>query len=323
MAYFILVPDHLNEAGLNLLRAAPEFEVHAPSALTRAETLALMPQAHALIVRSGATVDAEMLAQGPNLKIVVRAGVGVDNVDLAECTARGIVVMNTPDANTISTAELTLALIFALVRHIPQADRSMHEGRWEKKRFTGMQLHGKTLGIIGFGRVGRAVAERAQCLGMTEIAYDPFVPERVARHLGLSLMPRLEQVLEAADIVTLHAVATDETREMINARTIALMKDGALLINAARGKLINDADVAAALRSGKLGGAALDVYDVEPPAADNPLLGLPNVICTPHLGASTPDAQEAAGVRAAEAVVNALLKGRYDNVRNREVFGPA
>ena len=320
MAYFILVPDHLNQAGLDVLNAVDEFDVYAPGALTRAETLALVPRADALVIRSGTLVDAELLAHAEKLKLIVRAGVGVDNVDLAACVARRILVMNTPDANTLSTAEHALALIFALARHIPQAHQSIQAGRWERKQFMGMQLYGKTLGIVGFGRVGRAVAERAQCLGMTQIAYDPFVPERVARHLGLSLVPRLEQVLEEADVVTLHAVVTNDTREMICAETIAHMKDGALLVNAARGKLVNSADLAAALRSGKLAGAALDVYDVEPPPPDNPLLGLPNVIYTPHLGASTGEAQELAGVQAAETVVNALLQGRYDNVRNREVL---
>jgi D-3-phosphoglycerate dehydrogenase len=252
--------------------------------------------------------------------VVVRAGVGVDNIDLKECTARGIVVMNTPDANTVSAAEHTVGLILALARHIPLADRSMRNGEWERKKFTGIQLAGKTLGIIGFGRVGRAVAGRVRCLGMTEIAYDPFVPEDVARHLDLSLVPRIDELLERADIVSLHAIVTDQTREIINARTIAQMKDGVLIVNAARGALINNADLAAALKSGKVAGAALDVYDVEPPSPDNPLLGLDNVVYTPHLGASTFEAQEAVGVEAANAVINALLKNRFANVRNRAVF---
>jgi D-3-phosphoglycerate dehydrogenase len=288
--------------------------------MTRDETLAAMPTAHALIVRSGTQVDNELLARAAQLKVVVRAGVGVDNIDLDACTTRGVVVINTPDANTISTAEHALALMLALARHIPQADRSVRSGEWDRKKYTGMQLYGKTLGIVGFGRVGRALAERAQCLGLTEIAHDPFVPDEVARHLGLSLVPRLEELLEKADIISLHASITKETTELINADTIAMMKDGVLIINAARGKLINSADLAAALKSGKVGGAALDVYAVEPPEADNPLLSLPNVICTPHLGASTVEAQDAVGVQAAEAVVDALIKDRYDNVRNRAVF---
>ena len=318
--YTVLVPDHLNKAGLDTLRAVPDLEVYAPGKMTRQDTLAAAPNAHAIIIRSDTRVDAELLALAPNLKVVVRAGVGVDNIDLDECSARGVVVMNTPDANTISTAEHALALILALARHIPQADRSVRNGQWERKAFTGMQLYGKTLGIIGFGRVGRALAERAQCLGLTEIAYDPFVPHEVARHLGLSLVPRLEELLEVADIISLHATMTRDTEEFINADTIAQMKDGVLIVNAARGKLINAADLAAALKSGKVAGAALDVYEVEPPTDDNPLMGLPSVIYTPHLGASTFEAQEAVGVQAANAVINALIKNRFDNVRNRVVF---
>jgi D-3-phosphoglycerate dehydrogenase len=320
MSYFILVPDNLNQAGLDILNAVKEFEVYAPGKMSRADTLARVPNAHAMVVRSGTTVDAEMLEKADNLKIVVRAGVGVDNVDLDACTARGIVVMNTPDANTISTAELALALMLALARHIPQADQSVRQGQWDRKRFVGTELNGKTLGIVGFGRVGRALAQRAKCLGLTEIAYDPFVPEDVARHLGLSLVPVLDELLEVADIISLHAVVTDDTRELINAGTIAKMKDGVMIINAARGALVNNADLAAALKSGKVSGAAIDVYDVEPPTADNPLLGQPNVIYTPHLGASTNEAQDIVGTQAAEVVVHALIRKRYDNVRNRAVL---
>jgi D-3-phosphoglycerate dehydrogenase len=320
MPFKVLVPDNLNKAGLDTLVAEGDLSVIAPGKMTRTQTLVTIPEAHALIVRSDTKVDAEMLAQAQNLKVVVRAGVGVDNIDLNECTARGIVVMNTPDANTVSAAEHTIALILAMARRIPQADRSMRKGEWERKNFTGIQLMGKTLGIIGFGRVGRAVAERVRCLGVNEIAYDPFVPEDVARHLGLSLVSRLDDLFERADIISLHAVITDQTREIINAENITKMKDGVFIVNAARGALINDADLAAALKSGKVAGAALDVYDVEPPSPNNPLLGLDNVVYTPHLGASTFEAQEAVGVEAAHAVINALLKTRYDNVRNRAVL---
>jgi D-3-phosphoglycerate dehydrogenase len=320
MSYFILVPDNLNKAGLDILHAINEFEVYAPGKMTREDTMAQVPNAHAMVIRSGTTVDAEMLEKAPKLKVVVRAGVGVDNVDLKACTERGIVVMNTPDANTVSTAELALGLMLALARHIPQADQSLRQGRWDRKLFTGTELYGKTLGIIGFGRVGRALAQRAKCLGLTEIAYDPFVPEDVARHLGLSLVSRLDELLEAVDIISLHAVVTDDTRALINAENIAKMKDGVMIINAARGALIDSADLADALKSGKVAGAAIDVYDVEPPAPDNPLLGLPNVICTPHLGASTNEAQDIVGTQAAEVVANALIKKRYDNVRNRAVL---
>ncbi len=320
MSFLVLVPDNLNEAGLAVLRQHPELTVHAPGKMGRADTLATVPKAHAMIVRSGTQVDAELLAAATNLKVVVRAGVGVDNIDLDVCSERSIVVMNTPNANTVSTAEHALGLILALARHIPQADCALRHGKWDRKKYEGIQLAGKTLGIIGFGRVGRALAERAQCLGLTEIAYDPFVPVPVARHLGLSLVARLDELLERADIISLHAVVTDDTREIINAENIAKMKDGVLIINAARGTLINNADLAAALKGGKVAGAALDVYDVEPPPPDHPLMGLDNVVYTPHLGASTFEAQEEVGIQAATAVVNALLKDRYDNVRNRDVL---
>lgn len=320
MAFKVLVPDNLNKAGLDTLRAQSELEVVAPGKMNRADTLVAVTDAHALIVRSDTKADAELLERARLLKVVVRAGVGVDNIDLNASTEHGIVVMNTPESNTISTAEHALALILALARHIPLADRSVREGQWERKKFTGTELRGKTLGIVGFGRVGRALAEMSKCLGLTEIAYDPFVPEEVARHLGLSLVPRVEELFEQADIISLHAVVNNDTRGIINAQNIAKMKDGVMIVNAARGALINNADLAAALKSGKVAGAALDVYDVEPPAADNPLLGLENVVYTPHLGASTNEAQEAVGVEAANAVINALLKNRFDNVRNKAVL---
>jgi D-3-phosphoglycerate dehydrogenase len=288
--------------------------------MTREQTIEMLPKAHAMIVRSDTKADAELLAHAQNLKVIVRAGVGVDNIDLNQCTELGIVVMNAPDGNTISTAEHTFGMMLALARHIPQADASMRAGKWDRKKFMGTQLSGKVLGIIGFGRVGRALAERASCFGMSEVAYDPFVPENIARHLGLSLVPRVEDVFSQADIISLHCLVNNETRGMINAENIAKMKDGVIIINVARGQLINNVDLADALKSGKVGGAAIDVYDVEPPDAENPLLGLPNVIYTPHLGASTCEAQEAVGVQAAEEVINALLKDRFDNVRNKAIF---
>ncbi|SRR5690554_1119299 len=320
MTFFALVPDDLEPEGLEYLRSRPEFEVYAPGKMTREETLAQVPRAHGMIVRSGTQVDAELLSQAPNLKVVVRAGVGVDNIDLSACTLRSVVVMNAPDGNTISTAELAFGLMLALARHIPKADASMRAGRWDRKLFMGMELRGKTLGIIGLGRVGRALAERAQAFGMTELAYDPFVPERLAKHLGLPLVPQVDELYAKADVISLHALVTPETEGMINAASIEKMKPGVLIINAARGKLVNSADLAAALRSGHVRGAAIDVYDLEPPVPDNPLLGLDNVIYTPHLGASTYEAQAAVGIQAAQQLVQYLLEGKADNVRNKDLF---
>ena len=320
MSYLVVIPDNLNQEGLDVLNAQEGLQVHAPGKMTREETFAAVPEADALIVRSGTTVDRELLEAAPKLKAVVRAGVGVDNIDLDAATEHGVVVMNTPDGNTVSTAEHTFALIMALLRHIPQADASMRAGRWDRKVYLGTELRGKTLGVVGFGRVGRALAQRAQAFGVKEVAYDPFVPGDIARHLGLSLMPTLEALLECADIISLHALVTDRTRGLINAETIAKMRDGVYIVNAARGALINNADLADALKSGKVAGAALDVYDQEPPPAENPLLGLPNVIYTPHLGASTNEAQIAVGVQAAEKVIDALYKNRYESVRNKGIL---
>jgi D-3-phosphoglycerate dehydrogenase len=320
MSYFVAVPDNLEESGLAILRANNQIELYAPGKMTREQTIEVLPKAHALIVRSDTKVNAELLNHAPQLKVVVRAGVGVDNIDLNECTNRCIVVMNAPDGNTISTAELAFGLMLSLTRKIPQADASMRAGKWDRKKFMGTELKGKTLGIVGFGRVGRALAQRAAVFGMKEIAYDPFVPEDVAKHLGLSLVSDMDDLFAKADIISLHAIVTDETREMINAANIAKMKDGVIIINAARGKLINDADLAAALKSGKVGGAGLDVYEPEPPAADNPLLGLDNVVYTPHLGASTFEAQEAVGAQAAEEIINFLVNGEYENVKTKAVI---
>ncbi len=318
MTHYVLVPDDLEPEGLALLRDRPDFEVYAPGKMTREDTLAQVPRAEGLIVRSGTQVDAGLLAHAPALKVVVRAGVGVDNIDLDACTARGIVVMNAPDGNTVSTAELAFGLILALARNIPRADASMRAGRWDRKQFMGMELRGKTLGIIGMGRVGRALAERARPFGMTILGYDPFLPERAARHLGL--IPQVNDVYARADIISLHALVVPETQGMINAAAIEKMKPGVLIVNTARGKLINTADLADALRSGRVGGAAIDVYDVEPPPADHPLAGLDNVILMPHLGASTYEAQAAVGIQAAEQVINFLVNGTAENVRNRAVF---
>jgi D-3-phosphoglycerate dehydrogenase len=317
--YHVLVPDNLNAAGLTILRDHPQMTVHAPGKMSREDTLAEIGSADALIVRSGTQVDAELLEHATKLKVVVRAGVGVDNIDLEACAARDIVVMNTPDANTVSTAEHAIGMMLALARQIPLADASMRAGKWDRKKFMGIQLQGKTLGIIGFGRVGRAVAKRAQGLGMKEIAYDPFVPERVARHLGLSIVTSLDDLLTEADVISLHAQVTDQTRGMIDAETISKMKDGVLIVNTARGALFNTNDLAEALKNGKVGGAAIDVYETEPPPSDNPLLGLPNVIYTPHLGASTVEAQDAVGTQAADAVIDALVNERFENVCNRDM----
>lgn len=315
MTCHVLVPDNVDRCAIDLLEARAEIRVCAPGKLARPDLLAAVADAQAIIIRSGVSADAELIARAPLLKAIARAGVGVDNVDLEAASARGIVVMNTPGGNTISTAEHSFGLMLALSRHIPQGHQSLLDGRWDRKLFSGVELKGKTLGIIGLGRIGQAIAARAQAFEMTVIAHDPFLPAQVAAEIKVPLLD-LAQVYARSDYLTLHALATDETRGMINARSIAAMKDGMRIINAARGALINAADLAAALSSGKVAGAALDVFEAEPPPADHPLIGHPKVIHTPHLAASTADAQVTVAREAAQLVIDFLLEGKTANVCN-------
>lgn len=315
----VLVPDNLHNSGLAVLAEADGFTYYAPGKMSRDEVIAAIEDAEALIVRSGTQVDEDLLGYANALKVVVRAGVGVDNIDLAAATARGIVVMNAPGGNTIATAELTLGLMLSLARHIPQAQASLIDGRWDRKKYEGTELRNKTLGLIGFGRVGQAVAKRAQAFEMTVIAHDPYANADIAAEMGVGLQS-LEDVLAASDYLSLHAIVTDETRDLIRAENIAKMKDGVRIINAARGALIHDQDLADAIKSGKVAGAAVDVYTNEPPPADHPLIALDGVIDTPHLGASTAEAQEAVAVEAAEKVIAALTTQSYRDVVNRDVL---
>ena len=253
MTFHVLVPDNVHQNAIDILEASADIRVSAPGRLAREDLLKAVAEAHALIIRSGVTADAELLAHARQLKAIARAGVGVDNVDLAAATARGVAVMNTPGGNTISTAEHTFGLMIALSRHIAPGHQSLAEGRWERKAFTGVELKGKTLGIIGLGRIGQAIAKRAQAFEMNVIAHDPYLPPAVAEAINVPLLD-LNAVYAQADFLTLHAMVTDETRGMINARTIAAMKEGVRIINAARGALINAADLAAALNERQSGG---------------------------------------------------------------------
>jgi D-3-phosphoglycerate dehydrogenase len=318
VSHHVLVPDSVHKSAVEILQSAG-LQITAPGQMKREETLAAIKDADALIIRSATKVDAEMLAASSKLKAIARAGVGVDNVDVPEATKRGVVVMNTPDGNTISTAEHTFALMLALARMIPQAHASMVAGKWDRKTFMGVELRGKTLGVVGFGRIGRAVAKRALAFEMNVLAFDPYISAEVAADFGVTLA-NLETLFGNSDFITLHSVLTDETREMINKNTIARMKKGVRIVDAARGALINEADLAEALKSGQVAGAALDVYQQEPPEANNPLIGLPNIVHTPHVAASTDDAQVAVAVEAAQLIADGLLKGEYKNVVNREVL---
>jgi D-3-phosphoglycerate dehydrogenase / 2-oxoglutarate reductase len=320
MSLHVLIPDSVHPSALEVFAGvSDQIRVTAGGQMTRAEVTAALPDADALIIRSATKVDAELLGHATRLKAIARAGVGVDNVDVKTASAKDIVVMNTPEGNTIATAEETFALMLALARHIPQAHGSMREGKWDRKSYMGVELRGKTLGVVGFGRIGRAVAKRAQAFEMTVIAYDPYIPADFAADLGVELVS-LDEIYQRADFITLHTVLNDDTREMIRAENIAKMKQGVRIVNAARGALINEAELADAIKSGRVAGAAMDVYSVEPPPPDHPLVGLPGVIHTPHLAASTEEAQVAVAVEAAHLIVNGLLKGEWRNVVNPDVL---
>jgi len=297
--------------------------VTAPDQVDRATLMSQIGEADGLIIRSATRADAALLAAAQRLKVIARAGAGVDNVDIEAANQRGIVVMNTPGGNTIAAAEHTFGLMLALLRHLPAAHESMRAGRWERQAFMGVELRGKTLGIIGLGRIGKAVAKRARAFEMTVIAYDSDQSEaevQAARELGVEMVP-LAEVYARSDVITLHPSLNDQTRGLINVHSLAQMKRGVYLVNTARGALIVDSDLADALRSGQVAGAALDVYTEEPPRQDHPLIGLPNVVHTPHLAASTVDAQIAVAVEAAHLVADALLRGQYRNVVNPEILG--
>jgi D-3-phosphoglycerate dehydrogenase len=319
MSYRVVVADNVHSRALDVLHRAEGLEVVAPGQMSRDQLLDAVRDAHALIIRSASKVDAEVIEAARQLKLIARAGVGVDNVDIAAATAKGIAVANTPDGNTISTAEMTLGLMLALARHIPQAHASLAGGKWDRKSYTGVELRGKTLGIVGLGRIGRAVARRALAFEMNVIAYDPYLAPDLAADLGIDLVS-LDYLYQTSDFITLHALITNETRHMINAETLAKMKPGVRIVNDARGALVDEHALAEAVKSGRVAGVALDVYANEPPEPDNPLIGLPGVVHTPHLAASTEDAQVVVAVEAAQMVVEALIQGDYRNVVNPEVL---
>ncbi|GAB4575447.1 MAG: hypothetical protein Kow0077_26990 [Anaerolineae bacterium] len=312
MTFHVLIPDRLAPEGIEVLETAG-FQVTAGS-LSRDEVLAALSDVDALIVRSATQVDAELLAAAPRLKAIARAGAGVDNIDLEAAGTRGIPVMNTPGGNTIAAAEHTFGLMLALARHIPQGHQSLLEGRWDRKRFMGTELRGKTLGIIGLGRIGKAVARRAQAFEMRTVAYDPKLETSVEVE-GTVVVP-LEKLLAESDYILLHAPANESTVDLINPETIARMKDGVRIINTARGVLIDAHALAEAIKLGKVAGAAIDVYPEEPPPDDYPLIGLEGVVHTPHLGASTAEAQITVAVQAAEQIRDGLLHGDFRNVCN-------
>jgi D-3-phosphoglycerate dehydrogenase len=310
----LVVADTLPVSAIELLRNVPGWIVDARSPRSPEQLAADLADADAIIVRSATTVTRALIEAAPALRVIARAGTGVDNVDLAAATARGIVVMNAPGANSISVAELTIGLMLALSRGIAGADATMKKGVWDKKRLTGAELRGKTLGIVGLGRIGQEVAARARPFGMTLVAHDPFISEAVAEALGIQLLP-LDEVCAIADYLTLHIPVTPDTRHLINSDRLARCKAGVRIVNTARGELIDEAALAEAIRSGGVAGAALDVFEKEPPA-DWSLVSLPRVLATPHIAASTIEAQELVGMETAAAVRDFLLHGTITNAVN-------
>ena len=310
----VLVRETIAHAGVELLRS--KFDVDVDSSSDLAEAIG---RYDAIVIRSATKLTADLIERGERLKVIGRAGVGVDNVDVEAATRRGIVVANAPESTVVTVAEHTIGLLVALARNIPQAHAALKGGRWERSKYSGIELADKTLGLLGFGRIGQQVARRALGLGMRVVAHDPFVAPERFRELGVERAESRDDVLAASDVISLHLPLTAETRESIDAATFAKMKDGVRLVNAARGALIDEEALAAALESGKVAGAALDVFSKEP--YDGPLLAYDTVVATPHLAASTGEAQDRAGVIIAEQVAAALEGGAVSNAVNIPVIG--
>ncbi len=314
----ILIAEPLAAAGIELFKAQPGWNVIVSNPKEYAQHLAT---ADALLVRSAVQVTKAVLEKAPALRVIGRAGVGVDNVDLDAATEAGVLVMNTPGGNAISVAEHTLALMLAMARHIPQANASTRAGKWEKKKFLGNELRGKTLGVVGLGSIGREVVKRARAFEMRIVAHDPYVTSKIAHDFGVELVS-LPALYAASDYITLHVAATPETERMLSSAAFSQMKDGVRIVNCARGELVDEAALRAALASGKVGDAALDVFATEPVPPDYPLFDSASVLATPHIGGSTEEAQEIVGVRIAEQVVEYLTHGVAIHAVNMPALSP-
>ena len=308
----VLVSDKLGQAGLDIFNAAEDVTADVLLNKSKEELMVIPPEYHGWIVRSETRRDADMIAVAKNLKVIGRAGAGVDNIDVNAASQHGVIVMNTPGANSMATAEQTMALMLAVSRFTGHAHASMKVGEWERNKFNGQELYGKTLGIIGFGQIGKLVAERSLAFGMTVLAYDPYVSEYEAQQRGVTLV-ELADLYAQSDYITLHTALTATTKQMINADAIAQMKQGVVILNVARGSLVDEVALLEGLNSGKIKGAGLDVFAKEPPAADNPLVGHPKVTHAPHLGASTVESQRKVAVMVAEQTLD-VLRGK--DVRN-------
>ena len=315
MLFKILVADIVAPEGLKLAGGCEEIDLVQATGLDEAGLVEAAREVHAIVVRSGAKITAAVIEAAPLLKVVGRAGIGVDNIDVKAASARGVLVMNTPLANTVSTAEHALAMMFALARKVPAADKTMKDGRWDKKQFKGIELYRKTLGIVGLGKIGQVVADRARGLKMRVIAADPFVSEERAESLGIELVD-LDGLLAQSDFISVHTPMTPETRGMLNRDSLAKAKDGVRIVNCARGGIVDEEALLYWLDQGKIAGAALDVYQTEPPQADDRLVKHPAVICTPHIAASTAEAQMNVSVEIFEQIVSYLTEGRIVNAVN-------
>lgn len=316
MALRVLVSDKLSPTAVQIFKdRGVEVDYLPDLGKDKEKLLEVIGQYDGLAIRSATRVTEKIIGAATRLKVIGRAGIGVDNIDIAAASRRGIIVMNTPFGNSITTAEHAVALMFALARQIPEADVSTKAGKWEKNRFMGVEITGKTLGIIGCGNIGSIVAMRGIGLKMHVVAFDPFLSEARAEELGVQKV-ELDELFARADFITLHTPLTDKTRNIIDAGAIAGMKNGVRIINCARGGLIVEKDLVEALQSGKVAGAGIDVFEVEPPAADNPLFSLENVVCTPHLGASTSEAQENVAIQVAEQMADYLVSGAVSNAIN-------
>ena len=313
----VLICDPISPKGIALLQQRPEFEVVVlPKRLAEPELLSIVKDVVAMVVRSETKVTRKVIDAAPLLKVVGRAGVGIDNVDVEAATQHGVVVMNTPGGNTISTAELSFAMILSLARKVPQAHASMAAGKWDRKQFQGAELAGKTLGVLGLGRIGTEVARRALAFGMRVVGYDPFLSEARARALGIELLGDLDDVYRDADFISVHMPVTEQTRGMLNAAAFSRMKPRVCIVNCARGEIIVENDLLAALDSGKIAAAALDVFHAEPLPAEHPFRKHAAITLTPHLGASTNEAQEKCGIEVAEVIAAYLLTGEVRNAVN-------
>jgi D-3-phosphoglycerate dehydrogenase len=314
MTFRVLLTDNIAEEALEVFDAYPDVEAVRTDTPSPDDLLAMIPDYDGIVVRSPTKVTADVIERAVKLKYIGRAGVGVDNIDVAAATARGIVVMNSPGGNTVSTAEHTIALMLAVARHIPQAHASVTGGAWDRKTYRGVELCGKTLGVIGLGRVGRNVAVRMRAFEMTVIATDPFVSSEDAASLGATLVS-MDELLGRSDWVTIHVPLGSDTRGMVGAGELAKMKDGVVVINCARGGVVDEAALFEAMESGKVAAAGLDVYESEPPG-DHRLFAHPRSVFTPHLGAATADAQVRVATEVAEAVAGALVDGVVRNAVN-------